>query len=117
MSALSAARLLCAGAAWRLTGVGATGRALVAAVADPRSDDRELAGILLVRAGDRSVPLVEDALGSGADPSELVNVLASIGTWRSRTALETAAASGGHDLSQAAREALGTWDEINRQGD
>ncbi len=117
MSALTAARLLAAGAAWRVTGMGAPGRALVSAVTGPRADERELAGILLTRAGDRSVPLIDDALAAGADPSELVTILASIGTSPARAALETAARSDRPDVAVAARAALQSLDEIRRLSD
>jgi hypothetical protein len=49
VGAVSAAGLLTAGSAWRLTGLRAAGRALVSAVTGPDSDDRTLAGILLTR--------------------------------------------------------------------
>lgn len=118
MSALSAARLLAAGTAWRLTGLDATGRSLLSAATGPRPNDRELAGMLLTQAGDKSVPLIGDALSNGAaDPSELVTILASIGTPPARAALETAAHSTRPDVVAAAREALHTLDQIRRRSD
>jgi hypothetical protein len=114
MGALSAARLLAAGSVWRVTTVGAAGRALISAVSSPDPDDRALAGILLTRAGDRSVPLIGEALSAGADPSDLVNVLASIGTDAARATLENAAGSGRPDVATAAREALRSLEEQRR---
>ena len=117
MGAVSAARLLTAGSAWRLTGLGVAGRALVAAATGPDPGDRTLAGILLTRAGDRSVPLIRDALTAGADPADLVDILASIGTDAARAALQTAASSSRPDLAAAARRALHTLDQIRRKPD
>jgi hypothetical protein len=114
MSALSAARLLTAGSAWRLTGLTPAGRALVSAVAGPAADDRALAGILLTRAGDRSVPLISEALTTQADPTDLVNVLASIATPQARAALQTATLSTRPEVAAAARQALQTLDQQPR---
>lgn len=116
MGAASAARLLTVGSAWRVAGLGAAGRSLVSAVTGPEPDDRVLAGILLTRAGDRSVPLIADALAAGADPADLVDVLASIGTAAARSALLVAGRSPRPDVAVAARRALATLDEIGGEG-
>jgi hypothetical protein len=117
MSALTAARLLAVGSAWRLTGLDTAGRALVAAVTGSDPDGQVLAGILLTRAGDRSVPLIGDALDNAAAPGELANVLASIGTDAARTALETAAGSVHPDVAAAAGQALQTLDQLRGPGE
>jgi hypothetical protein len=90
MGAVASAKLLAAGSAWRLTGLDAAGRSLVAALAGGAENEQTLAGILLVRAGDRSVPLITEAISAGATSAALVDVLASIGTDTARTALEGA---------------------------
>jgi hypothetical protein len=117
MGALSAAKLLAAGSVWRLTGQGTAGRALITAVTSSRPDDRVLAGILLTRAGDRSVQLIRDALAAGLDPTDLVNVLASIGTDTARTALQAAARSNRAGVAAAAHEALRTLDQQDHNRD
>ncbi len=118
MSAIGAARLLTAGAAWRIAGARPAGRALVAALARDDETERTVAGIMLVRAGDRSVPLVAEALLEGGSPDDLVPVLSSIGTDAARSALGTVAASTGPTVGEPAREsaaqALRTLDEIDR---
>lgn len=111
VSAASAARWLAAGATWRLTGLNSAGRALVSAVSGPDPDGRALAGILLTRAGDRSVPLLQDALDSDADPTDLVNVLASIGSTSARAALVSAANSTRPEVATAAAAALRSLDQ------
>jgi hypothetical protein len=100
---MSAAALLTAGSAWRVTGLAAAGRALV--------------GILLTRAGDRSVPLIRDALAAGADPADLVDILGSIGTEAAQAALGTAAGSSRADVAAAARRALHTLEQMRRKPD
>jgi hypothetical protein len=111
--------VLVVGATWRLTGLPAAGRSLVASAAAGAETERTLAGMLLVRAGDRSVPVVSDGIRAGRDPAVLVDVLAGIGTDHARAALrrlsqapDTTGAS-----CEAAAEALRTLDEIRRDPD
>ena len=118
MSAAGAARLLAAGAAWRLTGATPAGRALVDALADGDETERTVAGIQLTRAGDRSVPLLRDALLTGDAPAPAVDVLASIGSDTARDALRRVATADGVDAAckDSAASALRTLDEIDRHG-
>jgi hypothetical protein len=114
MGAAASAGILAAGAAWRLAGVPAAGRALMAAVVSGGDNERTLAGMLLVRAGNRSVPLLTTAILNGATGRELPDVLASIGTDRARAELvrlsqEKAVTP---PVRAAAAEALATLDAI-----
>jgi len=114
MGVASSARLLAAGSAWRLTGLDAAGRTLIGAVGHGDENDQTIAGIFLVKAGDRSVPLIGDALL--AEPSRiLVDILASIGTDDARAVLEWAANGERSEIAHAARQALQTLDEIERR--
>jgi hypothetical protein len=115
MGAAASAKLLAAGSAWRLTGLDAAGRSLVSALAGGAENEQTLAGILLVRAGDRSVPLITEAISAGATSAALVDVLASIGTETARTALERATRAPPPEVAAAAEQALRTLDEIGRQ--
>jgi hypothetical protein len=113
VSTAGAARLLAAGAAWRLTGVGPAGRALVGGLVEGDENERTVAGISLTRAGDRSVPLLAEALAAGAAPDLVVDVLASIGTDAARTVLHQQAQTGSAAAEPAAR-ALRTLGETDR---
>ena len=113
MSTAGAARLLAAGAAWRLTGVAPAGRALVGGLVEGDENERTVAGISLTRAGDRSVPLLAEALAAGAAPDLVVDVLASIGTDAARNVLQQEAETGSAAAEPAAR-ALRTLDETDR---
>jgi hypothetical protein len=119
MSAAGAARLLAVGAAWRLAGAAPAGRALVHALADGDEDERTVAGIQLTRAGDRSVPLLTEALHTGGAPMLAVDVLAGIGTDDARDALRRVATEPGVDAAcrESAAQALRTLDDIDRRGD
>ena len=111
MGAAASAGVLAAGATWRLAGIPAAGRALVAAATTGGENERTMAGMLLVRAGDRSVPLVMAAILDGATGRELPDVLASIGTDRARAALVTLVREA-PEVRAAAAEALATLDAI-----
>jgi hypothetical protein len=119
VAAAASAKLLAMGAAWRLTGVSAAGDALVAAVTTGGETERTLAGMLLVKAGDRSVPVVTDAIMAGPERAELVDVLLSIGTDDARAALLRVSQAPPPAVPPATRdaaaEALRTLDEIRRQ--
>ena len=115
MGSASSAKLLAAGSAWRLTGLGSAGRTLVAAVARGEEDEQTIAGIMLVKAGDRSVPLINEAISAGTNSPELVDVLASIGTDTARSALEHAARAPATEVAASAERALRTLDEIRRR--
>ena len=113
MSTAGTARLLAAGAAWRFTGAAPAGRALVGGLVEGDENERTVAGISLTRAGDRSVPLLAEALAAGAAPDLVVDVLASIGTDAARTVLHQEAQSDSAAAEPAAR-ALRTLDETDR---
>ena len=116
MAATASAWLLAVGAIWLLTGAAAAGRALTRAVIDGGEDERTLAGMLLVRAGDRSVPVVTEAILSGRGSTALIDVLASIGSQAARDALVrvSRAAPPAVDpaVAAAAAEALRTLDQV-----
>jgi hypothetical protein len=116
VAATASAWLLAVGAIWLLTGAAAAGRALTRAVTDGGEDERTLAGMLLVRAGDRSVPVVTEAILSGRGSTALIDVLASIGSQTARDALVrvSRAATPAVDpvVAAAAAEALRTLDQV-----
>lgn len=89
----------------------------MSAVTGSDPDDRVIAGMLLTRAGDRSVPLIGEALAAGADPENLVDVLASIGSDAAYAGLQIAAQSTRPDLAACAARALHTLDQIRRNPD
>jgi hypothetical protein len=113
--------LLAVGATWRLTGAAAAGRALVTAATTGSGNDQILAKMLLVKAGNRSVPIVTRTLLAEPSATGLVEVLASIGTEEARKALlelshaSPAAVTPHH--RDAAAQALHTLDEIRPRDD
>lgn len=117
MGAATSAKLLAAGAAWRWAGLGSAGDTLLAAFAGGAETERTLAGILLTRAGDRSVRLLTAALLTGRAGTAPVELLASIDTPAARAALARAAAAApAPPIRMAAEQALRTLDRIHREG-
>jgi hypothetical protein len=119
VGAAASARLLAIGVAWRLSGLRASGDALVTAVRTGGESERTLAGMLLVQAGDRSVPVVAEAISTGSGSADLVDVLASIGSDDAREALVSVTRAPRptvtQDVEDAAVGALRRLDEIRRQ--
>ena len=113
---MASARILVVGVIWLLTGAAAAGRALTRAITDGGENERTLAGMLLVRAGDRSVPVVTEAILSGRGSPALIEVLASIGSEAARDALvrvsRAAAPAVDPVVAAAAAEALRTLDQV-----
>ncbi len=114
MSLVSSAKIAAASAVWRLTGLESAGRVLVGSVATGDENSQALAGVLLVKAGERSVPLITEALTAGAASTELVDVLASIGGATARNGLERVASAPGSEITISAQKALKDLDEIDR---
>lgn len=121
MGAVTSARILAAGATWRLTGIAAAGDALLTAVTTGNETERTLAGMLLVKAGNRSVTVVSDAVLTGKGATDLIDVLASINTTDARAALVSVAQAPPPTVApqakDAAAEALRTLDQIRRQNE
>ena len=115
MGTATSAALLAVGATWRLTGVPAAGRALVTAATTGDKNGQVLAKMMLVKAGNRSVPIVTGTLLADPAATDLVEVLAGIGTDEARDALHKLSHAAEH--REAATEALRTLDEIRRQTD
>ena len=119
MGTAASVGLLAVGATWRLTGAAAAGRALVTAATTGSGNDQVLAKMLLVKAGNRSVPIVTRTLLTDPAATGLVEVLASIGTKEARQALlklshaPPAAVTPQH--RDAATQALRTLDQIRRR--
>lgn len=115
MGFVSSARVIATGSVWRVAGVEWAGRSLIDTFVHGDDDERTLAGVSLVQAGDRSVPLVLDAIASGSDPVELVDVISSIGTDDAREALAELTESTDPATTAAAGTALRDFDEIRRR--
>jgi radical SAM superfamily enzyme with C-terminal helix-hairpin-helix motif len=78
--------------------------------------ERMLAVMALVRAGDRSIHLIESAIDAGSASPQAVRLLADIGGEQARSVLSSTAASKG-PLESAANEALEMLNRIDQLDD
>jgi hypothetical protein len=97
-------KLLGAGVVWRRADVASAGRALVRGLSGGEQE-RTLAGMALVQAGARSVPLLEDEVAAGSPTKMIVRILADIGGDDARRVLRQIAA-GTDEPAQLAKDLL-----------
>lgn len=108
-------KVIAAGVAWRTVGNKSAGKELVQAFTSDDEQSRNLAGISLVKAGDRSVDLIEKLRARGRLTPELVKLLPDIGGQRSKALLSELAADKG-PVADAAVESLELLEEIEQLG-
>ena len=115
MGVLESLQVLTHGAAWRLTGSTTSGRRLIGAVVAGDEDARTLAGMLLVKSGDRGRRLVVETLEGGVESEELVTVLQSIGDPEAEAELRRLANQEDRRIADSARKALAELEQIRRR--
>ena len=115
MSVGSSLKVIGAGVAWRTVGNESAGEELLEAFTSDDEQSRTLAGISLVKAGNRTIGLIEKARSTGRLTPDLVRLLADIDGPQSRALLGDLA--GGDDaVATAARESLELLEEIDSLG-
>ena len=107
------ANLIRAGLAWRAFGSSGAGATLLDAVAGSDEQERMLAGMSLVKAGERSLDLIDGAYSSGNATPQMIRLVADIGGPRARPMLTEMAATPGL-LAHAATDSLDLLDRIDR---
>ena len=106
------ANLIRAGFAWRAFGSSGAGATLLNAVASDDEQERMLAGMSLVKAGERSLDLIGEAYASGDATPQMIRLVADIGGPQARPMLSEMAAAPG-PLADAAADSLDLLDRIN----
>jgi hypothetical protein len=104
-------KVIGAGLAWRTIGSDSAGYALLEAFSGDDEQEKMLAGISLVKAGDRSIDLIEKAGETGRLTPDVVRLLADIGGPRSRFLLTELSDAAG-PVGVAAGESLQILDQI-----
>ena len=110
----SSFRVLAAGASWRLFGSARSGERLLAAMAGDDEQNRMLAGISLVKAGQRSLDLIKKKIADGEATAPAIRLLPDIAGERSRGLLEQVAAGKPGVEADAATESLELLDRIKK---
>jgi hypothetical protein len=111
MSLGESLKVIGAGLVFRATGAEGAGYTLLDAFSGSDEQEKMLAGISIVKAGERSVDLIEKARQSGRLTPEVVRLLADIGGPRSRVLLTEISGDDG-PVADAATESLEVLDEI-----
>lgn len=106
------ANLIRAGITWRVFGSSGAGATLLDAMAGDDEQEGMLAGMSLVKAGDRSLDLISAAYASGNATPQLVRLVADIGGPRARPMLTEMAAEPG-PLADTASDSLDLLDRID----
>jgi HEAT repeat protein len=91
---------------WRATGSARAGRVLADALASSDETNRTAAGVLLVRAGEKSLPLLRTNLQRGAAVPLSLRILGDIGGGAAAREIEPYAQSKDPAIARAAADAL-----------
>jgi len=108
----SSVKVLMAGVSWRLFGSRRAGEILLRALASDDEQNRMLAGMSLVKAGDRSLRLIEKKLNDEKGSVPLVRLLPDIGGEDARGLLETIVARNSGEMAEAATECIDLLDRV-----
>ncbi len=111
----SSLKVISAGMAWRTVGAKSAGDTLVRAFESGDEQDKALAGMSIVKAGDRSIGLIEKARSEGHLTPSLVRLLADIGGPKSKGLLAEIATSD-DSVAAAAHDSLDLLNQIEDLG-
>jgi HEAT repeat protein len=103
-----AVRVLACRTLWNSTGLRSAGRALVKALGSEDETVRTMAGMSLVQTGERSEPLLEEALSRRENLPLVLQILADIGDPDVASELERFTDDPDPETARAARSALRT---------
>lgn len=106
MGPVQLARLYALKAVWSATGLPAAGRALLEALGSPDEGVRTAAGMLLVQAGRRAEPLVEEALRRRHHLPAVLIIAGDIGAVRLEPELRRFSQDPDPQVARAARDGL-----------
>ena len=111
----SSIKVFAAGVSWRLFGSERAGETLLDAMAGEEEQNRMLAGISLVKAGQRSLHLIEEKIAAGEASPPVIRLLPDIAGEQARDLLESIAAGESGGEADAAAESIELLDRIKKQ--
>ena len=109
---LSAFRVIAAGMAWRLFGARGSAATLLNAVSGDNEQNRMLAGISLVKGGQRSFDLITRKIDAGEASAPVIRLLPDIDEKESRVVLQQLAAGEDAELADAANQCIAMLDRL-----
>ena len=110
----SSFKVFAAGASWRLFGSARAGETLLEALAGDDEQNRMLAGISLVKAGERSLSLIEEKIAAGEATAPLIRLLPDIAGEQARGLLEQIATGASGGEADAAADGIELLDRIKK---
>jgi len=110
---LSLFKVLLAGTTWRTLGLNDAGRTLLEAMSGSDEQERMLAGMSLVKAGDRSTDLIKEAIATNHASPAVIRLLADLGGPQAHSILEEVASGEQCELKDAAEQSLNLLKRID----
>jgi radical SAM superfamily enzyme with C-terminal helix-hairpin-helix motif len=110
---ISPFRIMAAGASWRMFGSRRAAETLLQAMSGDDEQSRMLAGMSLVKAGQRSFDLIEEKIEAGEAPAPVIRLLPDIDGKKARAVLDKIAARGTGELKESAEECLDLLDRMD----
>ncbi len=106
-------RIMAAGASWRMFGSRRAAETLLQAMTGDDEQSRMLAGMSLVKAGQRSFELIERKVEAGEASAPIIRLLPDIGGAKARAVLAKIAAGEAGELKETARECIDLLDRMD----
>ena len=110
---MSPLRILAAGVSWRLFGSRRAAELLLHGATSDDEQSRMLAGMSLVKGGQRSFDLIEDQLESGQGSASLVQLLPDIDAGRARAVLQKMTQVECGEMAETAKQCVELLDRID----
>ena len=110
---ISPFRIIAAGAAWRVFGSRRAAETLLQAMSGDDEQSRMLAGMSLVKGGQRSFELIKEKVEAGAASAPVIRLLPDINGAKARSVLRKIAAGEPGELKDAAKECIDLLDRMD----
>lgn len=105
---------MAAGTSWRLFGSQRAAEILLAAMSADDEQSQMLAGMSLVKAGQRSFDLIHNRIEAGQASANIVRLLPDIDRQRARPILEKVVRGEPGEMTDAARDCIELLDRIDK---
>ena len=110
---ISPFRIMAAGALWRMLGSRRAAETLLQAMSTDNEQSRMLAGMSLVKAGQRSFELIEKKVEAGEASAPVIRLLTDIDGPKARAVLGKIAAGEASELKDTAEECIDLLDRMD----
>ena len=110
---ISPFRIIAAGALWRVFGSRRAAETLLQAMSGDDEQSRMLAGMSLIKAGQRSFELIEKKVEAGEASAPVIRLLPDIGGAKARVVLGKIAAGEPGELKETAKECIDLLDRMD----